>query len=117
MKHTDHLLMNQSSDYFKHWLTRLGPDQVIDTLSDLIGNAAVLAVDVNGNIIFWSKGAEKLFGWSALLNISIQGLSSTSDADQPNNCSAPLLQNIIVPLTSTARTAALPIKSLSVSIT
>jgi two-component system response regulator AtoC len=65
MKHKDHLLMNPSSDYFKHWLTLLGPDHVIDTLTDLIGNGAVLAVDVNGTILFWSKGAEKLFGWSA----------------------------------------------------
>jgi len=84
MKHTDHLPMNQSSDFFNHWLTRLGPDQVIDTLTDLIGNGAVLAVDVNGNIIFWSKGAEKLFGWSASEVLDKPCIEIFNSADESN---------------------------------
>ncbi len=86
MKHYDHLLMNQSSDYFKHWLTLLGPDQVIDTLSDLIGNAAVLAVDVNGTILFWSKGAEQLFGWSAAEVLDKPCIEIFNSADASNPC-------------------------------
>ena len=86
MKHYDHLLMNQSSDYFKHWLTLLGPDQVIDTLSDLIGNAAVLAVDVNGTILFWSKGAEQLFGWSAAEVLDKPCIEIFNSTDASNPC-------------------------------
>jgi len=86
MKHKDHLLMNQSSDYFKHWLTRLDPAQVIDTLTDLIGNGAVLAVDVNGTILFWSKGAEKLFGWSASEVLDKPCIEIFNSADASNPC-------------------------------
>ena len=86
MKHYDQLPMNQSSDYFKQWLTVLGPDQVIDTLTDLIGNGAVLAVDVNGNIIFWSKGAEKLFGWSASEVLDKPCIEIFNSADESNPC-------------------------------
>lgn len=86
MKHTDHLPMNQSSDYFKHWLTLLGPDHVIDTLTDLIGNAAILAVDVNGTILFWSKGAEKLFGWSASEVLDKPCIEIFNSADASNPC-------------------------------
>ena len=86
MKHYDPLPMKQSSDYFKHWLTLLGPDQVIDTLTDLIGNAAVLAVDVNGTILFWSKGAEQLFGWSAAEVLDKPCIEIFNSADASNPC-------------------------------
>ncbi len=54
--------MSQSSPFFNRWLSQIGPDQVIAILTDLIGSGAVFAVDAEGNVLFWSKGAEKLFG-------------------------------------------------------
>ncbi len=57
--------MSQASPSFKYWLTLQGPDQVIDALTDLIGIGAVFAVDLSDTILYWSKGAEKLLGWSA----------------------------------------------------
>jgi len=54
--------MSQSSPFFNRWLSRIGPDQVIAVLADLVDAGAVFAVDAEGKILFWSKGAEKLFG-------------------------------------------------------
>lgn len=57
--------MSQSSPFFNRWLSQTGPDQVIAILTDLIDSGAVFAVDAEGKVLFWSKGAEKLFGLSA----------------------------------------------------
>lgn len=57
--------MSQSSPFFNRWLSQTGPDQVIAILTDLVDAGAVFAVDASGNVLFWSKGAEKLFGLSA----------------------------------------------------
>ena len=57
--------MSQSSPFFNRWLSQIGPDQVIAILTDLVDAGAVFAVDASGNVLFWSKGAEKLFGLSA----------------------------------------------------
>ncbi|MDD1622136.1 MAG: sigma 54-interacting transcriptional regulator [Methylococcaceae bacterium] len=57
--------MSQSSPFFNRWLSRIGPDQVVSVLTDLIDAGAVFAVDATGKILFWSKGAEKLFGLEA----------------------------------------------------
>ncbi|RIZ65581.1 MAG: PAS domain-containing protein [Methylococcales bacterium] len=57
--------MNSLSNSFNHWLKHLGPDQVIKALTNLIDTTTALAVDVNGNILYWSNGAEKLLGWSS----------------------------------------------------
>ena len=57
--------MSQSSPFFNRWLSQMGPDQVIAILTDLVDAGAVFAVDASGKILFWSKGAEKLFGLSA----------------------------------------------------
>jgi transcriptional regulator with PAS, ATPase and Fis domain len=57
--------MSQSSPFFNRWLSQIGPDQVIAILTDLIGSGAVFAVDAEGKVLFWSKGAEKLFGIAA----------------------------------------------------
>ncbi len=43
----------------------MGPDQVIAVLTDLVDAGAVFAVDASGKVLFWSKGAEKLFGLPA----------------------------------------------------
>ena len=57
--------MSQFSPFFNRWLSQVGPDLVIDVLTDLVGAGAVFAVDTHGKILFWSKGAERLFGLTA----------------------------------------------------
>jgi transcriptional regulator with PAS, ATPase and Fis domain len=57
--------MSQSSPFFNHWLSQLGPDHVIDVMTNLIDIGAVFAIDATGKVMFWSKGAETFFGWSA----------------------------------------------------
>lgn len=57
--------MSQYSPFFNRWLSQIGPDQVLSILTDLVDAGAVFAVDASGKILFWSKGAEKLFGLSA----------------------------------------------------
>jgi len=57
--------MSQSSPFFNRWLGQIGPDQVIAILTDLVDAGAVFAVDAAGKILFWSKGAENLFGLKA----------------------------------------------------
>lgn len=57
--------MSQSSPFFNRWLSQIGPDQVLTILTDLVDSGAVFAVDASGNVLFWSKGAEKLFGLTA----------------------------------------------------
>lgn len=57
--------MTQSSPFFNRWLSQIGPDQVIAILTDLVDAGAVFAVDASGKVLFWSKGAEKLFGLPA----------------------------------------------------
>ncbi|MDD2738531.1 MAG: sigma 54-interacting transcriptional regulator [Methylomonas lenta] len=53
--------MSQSSPFFNRWLSQLGPDHIFAILTDLVDAGAVFAVDAAGKVIFWSKGAEKLF--------------------------------------------------------
>jgi transcriptional regulator with PAS, ATPase and Fis domain len=57
--------MSQSSPFFNRWLSQMGPDQVIAVVTDLVDAGAVFAVDASGKVLFWSKGAEKLFGLPA----------------------------------------------------
>jgi PAS domain S-box-containing protein len=57
--------MSQSSPFFNRWLSKIGPDQVLSVLTDLLDAGAVFAIDADGKILFWSKGAERLFGLSA----------------------------------------------------
>lgn len=53
--------MSQSSPFFNRWLSQIGPDQVVSILTELIDVGAVFVIDSGGKILFWSKGAEKLF--------------------------------------------------------
>lgn len=57
--------MSQSSPFFNRWLSQIGPDQAVAILTELVDAGAVFAIDASGNILFWSKGAEKLFGRAA----------------------------------------------------
>lgn len=57
--------MSQSSPFFNRWLSQLGPDRVIEILTDLVDAGAVFAVDADSKILFWSKGAERLFSQPA----------------------------------------------------
>ncbi len=57
--------MSQFSPFFNRWLSQVGPDQVLSILTDLVDAGAVFAVDASGKILFWSRGAEKLFGLPA----------------------------------------------------
>ncbi|MCU0734449.1 MAG: sigma 54-interacting transcriptional regulator [Methylotetracoccus sp.] len=54
--------MSQSSPLFNRWLGQVGPDRAVEVLTDLADSAAVFAVDAAGKILFWSRGAETLFG-------------------------------------------------------
>ncbi len=57
--------MSQFSPFFNRWLSQTGPDQVISILCDLVDAGAVFVVDAEGKILFWNKGAEKLFDLGA----------------------------------------------------
>lgn len=57
--------MSQYSPFFNRWLSQIGPDQVVAILTELVDASAVFAVDASGKLVFWSKGAEKLFGLMA----------------------------------------------------
>jgi len=76
--------MSQSSPFFNRWLSQLGPDQVLTVLTDLLDAGAVFAVDSDGKILFWSKGAEKLFGLPAetvMGKICTEALGCDADND------------------------------------
>jgi len=54
--------MAQSSPFFNRWLSQVGPDTAFDVFTDLIDDAAVFVVDADSRILFWSSGAERMFG-------------------------------------------------------
>ncbi|WP_139557277.1 sigma-54 interaction domain-containing protein [Methylotetracoccus oryzae] len=54
--------MAQSSPFFNRWLSQIGPDTAFDVFTDLIDDAAVFVVDADSRILFWSSGAERMFG-------------------------------------------------------
>ncbi|MFO1417362.1 MAG: sigma 54-interacting transcriptional regulator [Methylotetracoccus sp.] len=47
---------------FDRWLEQVGVDRAFDVLAELAGTAAIFAVDRAGTVLFWSRGAEQLFG-------------------------------------------------------
>ena len=57
--------MAQSSPFFNRWLSQVGPDTAFDVFTDLIDDAAVFVVDADSRILFWSSGAERMFGLTA----------------------------------------------------
>ncbi len=54
--------MSQSSPLFNRWLSQIGPDRAVEVLTDLADAAAVFVINAAGKILFWSRGAEALFG-------------------------------------------------------
>lgn len=78
--------MSQSSPFFNRWLSQLGPELVIDVLTDLVGAGVVFAVDSNGKILFWSKGAEKLFGLPVDTVLGVPCTEALGCDDAPDPC-------------------------------
>ncbi len=78
--------MSQSSPFFNRWLSQVGPELVIDVLTDLVGAGAVFAVDTHGKIPFWSKGAEKLFGLTADAVLGKPCIEALGCEDAPDPC-------------------------------
>ena len=56
--------MSQSSPFLNRWLSQVGPNVAIEALSDLLANGALYVVDAGGRVLFWSRGAERLLGFS-----------------------------------------------------
>jgi len=55
--------MSQFSPFLNRWLSAVGPDRALATLAELTGDA-VFAVNAEGEILLWSRGAERLLGFS-----------------------------------------------------
>ena len=47
------------------WLEQVGPSRAFDALASATADAAVFAVDARRNVVYFSKGAERLLGFSA----------------------------------------------------
>lgn len=56
--------MTQFSPFLNRWLSVVGPDRALSTLAELMGGA-VFAVNADGEILLWSRGAERLLGFSS----------------------------------------------------
>jgi transcriptional regulator with PAS, ATPase and Fis domain len=55
--------MSQFSPFLNRWLSVVGPDKALSTLAELMGGA-VFVVNAKGEILLWSRGAERLLGFS-----------------------------------------------------
>ncbi|HYE34461.1 sigma-54 interaction domain-containing protein [Methylocaldum sp.] len=55
--------MSQFSPFLNRWLSTVGPDRALSTLAELMGGV-VFAVNAEGEILLWSRGAERLLGFS-----------------------------------------------------
>lgn len=60
----DHPLVSQFSPFLNRWLSAVGPDRALSTLAELI-ESAIVALDAEGQILLWSRGAERLLGFSS----------------------------------------------------
>ncbi|MGX2041689.1 sigma-54 interaction domain-containing protein [Methylocaldum sp. MU1018] len=56
--------MSQFSPFLNRWLSAVGPDTALSALAELTGGA-VFAVNADGEILLWSRGAERLLGFSS----------------------------------------------------
>ena len=82
--------MSRSSPFFNRWLSRIGPDTAFDVCTDLIDGAAVFVVDADSRILFWSRGAEALFGLLAerVLGVSCREALGCLAATDPRELAA-----------------------------
>jgi PAS domain S-box-containing protein len=55
--------MSQASPFLNRWLSQIGPDLAMEALSEMLDCGALYAVDAEGRILFWSRGAERLLGF------------------------------------------------------
>lgn len=60
----DLLLVSQFSPFLNRWLSAVGPDRAISTLAELMAGA-IIALDAEGQILLWNRGAERLLGFSS----------------------------------------------------
>lgn len=60
----DRLIVSQFSPFLNRWLSTVGPDRAVSTLAELMGGA-VFVVNAKGEILLWSRGAERLLGFSS----------------------------------------------------
>ena len=56
--------MSQSSPFLNRWLSQIGPNIALEALTDLLDVGAIYGVDGEGRVLFWSRGAERLLGFS-----------------------------------------------------
>ena len=56
--------MSQSSPFLNRWLSQIGPSIALEALADLLDSGALYGVDGEGHVLFWSRGAERLLGFS-----------------------------------------------------
>jgi PAS domain S-box-containing protein len=57
--------MSDKPAILEQWLTAVGCANVLAALSDLVENGAVYALDGEGRIVFWSRGAQRMLGFAA----------------------------------------------------
>lgn len=73
-----------ASPLFNRWLNQIGADQVVEVLTDLFESGAVFIVDNHSNILYWSRGAEQLFGLRATDTLG-KPCKSVLDCDSGND--------------------------------
>ena len=54
--------MSQASPFLNRWLSQIGPDMAVEALSDMLDCGALFVVDGASQVLFWSRGAERLLG-------------------------------------------------------
>ena len=54
--------MSQASPFLNRWLSQIGPDMAMEALSDMLDCGALFVVDGASQVLFWSRGAERLLG-------------------------------------------------------
>lgn len=56
--------MSLSSPFLNRWLSQIGPHAALEALSELLDGGALYVVDAEGHVLFWSRGAERLLGYT-----------------------------------------------------
>jgi len=56
--------MSPSSPFLNRWLSQVGPNVALEALAELLDGGALYVVDSQGQVLFWSLGAQRLLGFS-----------------------------------------------------